>query len=422
MEAMPENDLGLESPLCVKVIGLGGGGSNVLAGIATERFPQVEYAVVNTDAQALAQSPISKKVLLGRSVTRGLGAGGDPSIGRKAVETDRAVLEDLIAGADLIILVTGLGGGTGTGAAALIAELAAKTDALVLTFATQPFTFEGSRRREVATSGMEELRGMLHGLIPVPNDLLLQETDESETALSAFAVADEWIGRGIHSICALLFETGIINQDFGALRNLLQGRGGKTIFATGAASGGDYMQDALSDLMDCPLLHTTERPSRLDRILVHLTAGPEMGLSKMQQVMTRISAQFESTEEIIFGAVIDPARTESLEICLIAKVELESTRTAAEAAGNQRAREPMEIEGGLGLETAIGSEKEKPAVHESKLLKKKKKAETDQDEFLFVDLEAQRGYFDQTDKNLYNNEDLDVPTYLRRGIKIKLKA
>ena len=422
MEAMPENDLGLESPLCVKVIGLGGGGSNVLAGIATERFPQVEYAVVNTDAQALAQSPISKKVLLGRSVTRGLGAGGDPSIGRKAVETDRAVLEDLIAGADLIILVTGLGGGTGTVAAALIAELAAKTDALVLTFATQPFTFEGSRRREVATSGMEELRGMLHGLIPVPNDLLLQETDESETALSAFAVADEWIGRGIHSICALLFETGIINQDFGALRNLLQGRGGKTIFATGAASGGDYMQDALSDLMDCPLLHTTERPNRLDRILVHLTAGPEMGLSKMQQVMTQISAQFESTEEIIFGAVIDPARTESLEICLIAKVELESTRTAAEAAGNQRAREPMEIEGGLGLETAIGSEKEKPAVHESKLLKKKKKAETDQDEFLFVDLEAQRGYFDQTDKNLYNNEDLDVPTYLRRGIKIKLKA
>lgn len=422
MEAMPENDLGLESPLCVKVIGLGGGGSNVLAGIATERFPQVEYAVVNTDAQALAQSPISKKVLLGRSVTRGLGAGGDPSIGRKAVETDRAVLEDLVAGADLLILVTGFGGGTGTVAAALIAELAAKTDALVLTFATQPFTFEGSRRRELATSGMEELRGMLHGLIPVPNDLLLQETDESETALSAFAVADEWIGRGIHSICALLFETGIINQDFGALRNLLQGRGGKTIFATGAATGGNYMQDALSDLMDCPLLHTTERPSRLDRVLVHLTAGPEMGLSKMQQVMTQISAQFESTEEIIFGAVIDPARTESLEICLIAKVELESTGSAAEAGGNQRAREPMEIEGGLGLETAIGSEKEKPAVHESKLLKKKKKAETDQDEFLFVDLEAQRGYFDQTDKNLYNNEDLDVPTYLRRGIKIKLKA
>lgn len=422
MEAMPENDLGLDPQLCVKVIGLGGGGSNVLAGIAPERFPQVEYAVVNTDASALAQSPITRKVLLGRSVTRGLGAGGDPSIGRKAVETDRAVLEDLIAGADLLILVTGLGGGTGTVAAARIAELAAKTDALVLTFATQPFTFEGSRRREVATSGMEELRGMLHGLIPVPNDLLLQETDESETALSAFAVADEWIGRGIHSICALLFETGIINQDFGALRNLLQGRGGKTIFATGAASGGDYIKDALSDLMDCPLLHTTERPSRLDRVLVHLTTGPEMGLSKMQEVMTQISAQFESTEEIIFGAVIDPARTESLEICLIAKVELESTRSAAAAPGKQGAREPMEIEGGLGLEAAIGSEKEKPAVHESKLLKKKKKVETDQDEFIFVDLEAQRGYFDQTDKNLYNNEDLDVPTYLRRGIKIKLKA
>ena len=420
MEAIAENELGLEPQLRVKVIGLGGGGSNVLAGITRERYPQVEYVVVNTDAQALSQSPVATKLLLGRSVTRGLGAGGDPAIGRKAVETDSAALEDLAKGADLLILVTGLGGGTGTVAAAMLAELAAKTDALVLTFATQPFTFEGARRREVASAGLEELRGSLHGLIPVPNDLLLQETDESETALSAFAVADEWIGRGIDAICAMLFETGIINQDFGALRNLLQGRGGKTIFATGAASGGDYINDALADLMDCPLLHTTERPSQLDRILVHLTAGPEMGLAKMQEVMTRISAQFESTEEIIFGAVIDQARGESLEICLIAKVELEATGGTARG-GKQGAREPMEIEGGLGLETAIAAEKEKPAVHESKLLKKRKQAETDQDEFLFVDLEAQRGYFDQTDKNLYNNEDLDVPTYLRRGIKIKLK-
>lgn len=422
MDEVPQGDLALESQLRVKVIGLGGGGSNVLAGIERERYPQVEYAIVNTDAQALGQSPVDSKVLVGRSVTRGLGAGGDPEIGAQAVATDRVALEGLVAGADLLILVVGMGGGTGTVAAALLAELGASAGAIVLTFATQPFTFEGARRREVANAGLSELRGKVHGLVPVPNDLLLQETDESETALSAFAVADEWIGRGIYSICAMLFETGIINQDFGALRGLLKGLGGKTIFATGAATGKNYITDALKDLLDCPLLHTTERPKQLDRILVHLVAGPEMGLSKMQQLMTQIGSHFESNEEILFGAVIDPARGESLELCLLAKVELESATHKSAGEEKARVRAPMETEQGLGLETLITAEKEKLPVHQSKLSKKKKKAETDQDEFLFVDLEAQRGYFDQTDQNLYNNEDLDVPTYLRKGIKIKLKA
>ncbi|NCG08135.1 MAG: cell division protein FtsZ [Verrucomicrobia bacterium] len=421
MDEVPQEDLALESQLRIKVIGLGGGGSNVLAGIDRTRYPQVEYSIVNTDSQALVQSPVDSKVLVGRSVTRGLGAGGDPEIGSQAIATDRAALEGLVAGADLLILVVGLGGGTGTVAAALLAELGTAAGAIVLTFATQPFTFEGSRRREVANAGLSELRGKVHGLVPVPNDLLLQETDESETALSAFAVADQWIGRGIHSICAMLFETGVINQDFGALRGLLQGLGGKTIFATGAATGGDYITNALRDLLDCPLLHTTERPKQLDRILVHLVAGPEMGLSKMQQLMTQIGSHFESNEEILFGAVIDPERTESLEVCLLAKVELESAARKASGGDTDRAREPMETEQGLGLEGFISTQKEKPPVHESKLSKKRKKAATDQDEFLFVDLEAQRGYFDQTDQNLYNNEDLDVPTYLRKGIKIKLK-
>jgi cell division protein FtsZ len=419
MEDLPQDDLGLEPQLRVKVIGLGGGGSNVLAAMDQGRYPQVEYAVLNTDSQALAQSPVGKKLLVGRSVTRGLGAGGDPEIGRQAVESDRVAVEELVTGVDLLILVAGLGGGTGTVAAEVAAELAAKSEALVLTFVTQPFTFEGARRREVATAGLEQLRGMVHGLIPVPNDLLLQETDENETALSAFAVADEWIGRGINSICAMLFETGIINQDYGALRGLMQGRGGKTIFATGAASGGDYMKAAMMNLFDCPLLHSNQAPKQLDGILVHLITGPEMGLSQMQTVMNEISKQFESNQEIIFGAVIDPARTEFLEICLLAKAELEGASSTSQAETNKGSRLPMEAGNGNTLEPKTDTLKF--PVHESKLPKKKKKQEDDQDEFLFVDLEAQRGYFDQTDQNIYNNEDLDVPTYLRRGIKIKLK-
>ncbi|CAI8275506.1 MAG: Cell division protein FtsZ [Opitutia bacterium UBA7350] len=422
MENVPHNGTELEASIRVRVIGLGGGGSNVLAGIDRDRYPHVEYLAVNTDSQALAHSPLTHKVLLGQNITRGLGAGGDFEIGRQVVEADRAELEALVAEVDLLILVTGLGGGTGTAAALLLAELATQTEATVLAFTTQPFTFEGARRREISDAALADLREKVHGLIPVPNDLLLQETEEDDTALSAFAVADKWIGKGIHSLCAMLFETGIINQDFSALRNLLQRRGGKTIFAIGAGKDEDFVKDALSQLCDCPLLHATERPSRMDRILLHLVVGSEMGLAKIQEVVTSISEQFDSSKEIIVGAVMDSRFAKSLEICLIAKVEIEPTATTSDNAGLRNGREPMETIGSLGLENANMEANPKPVVHVSKLIgKKKKEANEDQDEFLFVDLEAQRGYFEQTDQNLYNNEDLDVPTFLRRGIKIKLK-
>jgi cell division protein FtsZ len=406
--------------LRIKIIGLGGGGSNVVAGLSQEAYPQVKYTAINSDAQALNSLQLENKVLVGSSVTRGLGAGGDPEIGARAVDADRATLAGLVEDTDLIILVVGLGGGTGTMAALLLAELALETDAIVIAFATIPFTFEGGRRREIAQTGLDKLRNTVHGLIPVPNDFLLQEADEAATALTAFAVADQWIGRGIHSINTMLFETGVINQDFGALRNLFQGRGGKTIFATGSAHGDDFVAKALDNLLANPLLHISERPKHLDRILVNLIAGSDLGLAKMQAVVLEIGKRFESSQEIIFGAVIDPNRTESLEICLLAKAELDGANPSKKVTIKSRQREALEMDDGLGLDAPISVEPKKQMVHKSKLRKKKVNA-VDQDEFLFVDLDAQRGYFDQTKQNLYNGEDLDVPTYLRRGIKIKLK-
>jgi cell division protein FtsZ len=406
--------------LKIKIIGVGGAGTNAVDGLKLDNLGDVRFAAINTDAQALVNSPIAEKLVIGRTVTHGLSAGGEVEIGRKAAESDRDAIARMIADMDLIILVVGLGGGTGSAVAPVIAEVAAKTDALVLTFATQPFSFEGARRQRIADESLGELRKRVHGLIRLPNDMLLQEGEEDTSVLNAFAVADQWIGRGVNSICAMLLKTGLINQDFSALRSIFQNHGGKTMFATGSATGEDFVQDALEELFLCPLLHMGDRPANLDRILVNIIGGADLGIAKVNVIMSQVTKRFGSREDIVFGAVIDEARRESLEICILAKAELE---LASEAGPNpmETNRERATDSEGLGLESQIAMENKPPrAVHQSKL-RKKKPAANNQDEFKF-DTEAQRGYFDKTERNLYKDEDLDVPTYLRRGIKIKLKA
>jgi len=408
-----------EGALKIKIIGVGGAGTNAVDGLKLDDLGDVRLAAVNTDAQALNQSPIAEKLVLGRSVTRGLGSGGELDIGKAAAESSRDAIARLIGDMDLIILVVGLGGGTGSAAAAVIAEVAAKTDALVLAFATLPFSFEGARRKRIAEESIGELRQLVHGLIPLPNDVLLQEGEEDTSVLNAFAVADRWIGRGVNSLCAMLLRTGLINQDFGSLRSVFQNRGGKTIFGTGLASGGDFVGDALEDLFICPLLHLGDRPSQLDRILVNVIGGADLGIAKVNEVMTQVAKRFGSREDIVFGAVIDESRSESLELCILGKSEMEVT---AKPVSDPPAPAPRMETTGLGIETEISQDARGPRpVHRSKLSRKKAKPDVDQDEFTFVDSDAQRGYFDKTDRNDYNEEDLDVPTFMRRGIKIKIK-
>lgn len=403
----------------IKVIGVGGAGTNAVDGLKLDDLGDVRLAAINTDAQALNNSPIAEKLVIGRSITRGLGAGGEIDIGRKAAESDRDAIARLIGDMDLIILVVGLGGGTGSAAASVVAEVAAKTEALVLAFATLPFSFEGPRRKRIAEDSIGELRQLVHGLIPMPNDVLLQEGEEDTSVLNAFAVADRWIGRGVNSLCTMLLKTGLINQDFSSLRSVFQDRGGKTIFGTGSARGGDYVNDALEDLYICPLLHLGDRPAQLDRILVNVIGGVDLGIAKVNEIMTQVTKRFGSREDIVFGAVIDESYHQSIELCVLGKAEMGASRSM-EA---ELVEKPptTTITTGLGLETEIAQDTNVPKpVHKSKL-RKKKTVDASQDEFTFIDLDAQRGYFDKTDRNEYNDEDLDVPTFMRRGIKIKIK-
>ena len=413
--------------LKIKIIGVGGAGTNAVDGLKLDNLGDVRLAVINTDAQALANSPIAEKLVIGRSVSHGLSAGGEVEIGRRAAESDRDAIARLIADMDLIILVVGLGGGTGSAVAPILAEVAAKTDALVLSFATQPFSFEGARRQRIADESLGELRNRVHGLITLPNDVLLQEGEEDTSVLNAFAVADQWVGKGINSICAMLLKTGLINQDFSALRAVFKNIGGKTLFATGSGSGVDFVKNALEELFICPLLHMGDSPANLDCILVNIIGGANLGISKVNTIVSQVSKRFGSKEDIVFGAVIDEALGDRIEICILAKADLEVVDKPIDSSEgvssniDKRNEESQSNLGGIGLEPQISQSNEPPrAVHKSKL-SKKNLVNSKQNEFTF-DTGAQRGYFDKTERNMYKDEDLDVPTFMRRGIKIRIKT
>ena len=424
LDSLSSNDTP-RAGLRIKIIGVGGAGTNAVGALGLEGFDSVQLAAINTDAQALASSSIAEKLMIGRTVTRGLGAGGEVDLGRAAAESDRDAIAALIGDVDLIIMVVGFGGGTGSAAAPIVAEVAAKTDALVLAFVTLPFSFEGQRRKRIADEGLGELRKLVHGVIPLPNDVLLQEGEEDTSVLNAFAITDRWIGRGVNSLCAMLLKTGIVNLDLGSLRSVFQGQGGKTIFGTGVATGGDYVKDALDDLFICPLLHLGDRPAQLDRILVNVIGGADLPISRVNDIVSQVSKRFGSREDVVFGAVLDQSRRESLEICVLGKAEMERRQVPAQQAQPvEVVTSPLEVMEGLGLQSEIAQD-DLPLqpVHDSKLLgRKKKQPNDDQDEFTFNEVDAQRGYFEKTDRNDYKDEDLDVPTYLRRGIKIKLKV
>lgn len=416
-----------ETPgLKIKVIGLGGAGTNAIDGLELEGLESVALAAVNTDAQALANSPVAGKLLIGRSVTRGLSAGGEVDIGRAAAKADREELSALVEGMDLVILVVGLGGGTGSALAPVLADLAIQSNALVLAFATLPFSFEGARRKQIAEESLGELRKIVHGLVPLPNDVLLQESEENSSVLGAFSVADQWIGRGVQSICSMLLKTGLINQDFSSLRAVFSDPGGKTIFGIGHSEGAESIEEALEDLAICPLLHLGDRPSSLDRLLVNVIGGADLQITQIQHIVSEVSKRFGSREDIVFGAVIDEQRAGSVEICLLGKSGLEANSGTGSAGSGEKLfpeKEDEVLPPSLNLEPQVAKDNKVPrAVHKSKLRRRKKESPADQDEFTFIEMDAHRGYFDNTDRNLYKDEDLDIPTYLRKGIKIKIKA
>ncbi len=424
-----EHSLLTDRSIAIKLVGVGGAGSNAVDRLKMENLERLQMAVINTDYQALASSPVQDKVLIGMSVTRGLGAGGDPDLGREAAEADREKVAAIVKDCDLIFLVTGMGGGTGSGASPVVAEIAAETGALVIAFVTMPFSFEGGRRLKQAEEGLRALRQVCDAVIPLPNDVLLQEAADNETVLDSFARADEWIGRGVKSLWSMLFKTGLINLDFATLRQAFQQRGGKTLFGLGEGLGENAVTDAISSLKLCPLLHTPEFSRKADRLLVNILGGADLTLPKVNELMTFITEQFGRDSHIIMGAVIDEDMAGRVEVCVIGTSDMggrgvPSRRTVTPLAKGRtlpagQASVPAP-RGDVAVVTAGSSKPSRVAELELPVGRDNKDATGQpiaQEEFGFGEVES-RGHFEKTDRNLFDGQDLDVPTYLRKGIKI----
>ncbi len=423
LEALTDRDVG------IKLIGIGGGGSNAVDRLKMENLDRLQLAVINTDFKALNVSPVQDKILIGTTVTRGLSAGGDPVLGYEAADADREKIADIVRGTDLVFIVAGLGGGTGSGAAPVVAEVATEAGALVIAFVTLPFSFEGGRRRKQAEEALAELRAVCHAVIPLSNDLLLQEGTEQTSVLDAFARADAWIGRGVKSIWGLLSRTGLINLDFAALRQAFQQRGGKTLFGLGVGEGENAAMLAFEDLKQCPLLHTPEFARKADRLMVNITGGADLSLTKVNELMTAVTEEFGKEAHVIMGAVIDEELQGKVEVCVLGTTDLGSRnfvrRPTPIAKKTDKSTPPI-----VTITTAVetGAKTAKPAITTGAGAQASVAAgvaanpadKPQQEEFGFGgnDPVENRGSFNKSDRNLFQGHDLDVPTYLRKGIKI----
>jgi cell division protein FtsZ len=412
-----EHGLLTDRSIAIKLIGVGGAGSNAVDRLKMENLERLQLTVINTDYQALSSSPVQDKVLIGMGVTRGLGAGGDPDLGREAAEADREKISLVVKDCDLVFLIGGMGGGTGSGALPVVAETATEAGALVIAFVTMPFSFEGGRRLKQAEEGLLALRRVCDAVIPLPNDILLQEGAEDASVLDSFARADEWIGRGVKSIWAMLIKTGLINLDFSALRQVFLQRGSKTLFGLGEGTGENAVPDAIASLKFCPLLHTPEFSRKADRLLVNIIGGPDLTLPKVNELMTAITDQFGRESHVIMGAVIDEDRQNSVEVCVIGTSDM-GGRVQSRRPPSVLGRQPRTGHAGQPADTPAGPV---PTVTQTAaVMAAAREAEkVAQDEFGFGEIES-RGHFEKTDRNLFDGQDLDVPTYLRQGIKITL--
>ena len=299
----------------IKVIGVGGGGSNAVNRMIKAKLRGVEFIAVNTDKQALDASDATVKLHIGRKVTRGLGAGGNPEVGESAAEENREDLTRLLHDTDMVFVTAGMGGGTGTGAAPVIAEIARSTGALTIGIVTKPFVFEGTRRMEAADRGLEEMAGKVDTLITIPNERLIAVTDRKTPIVDAFRKADDVLRQGVQGISDLIVYPGLINLDFADVKAIMSGQGA-ALMGIGHGSGDQRATDAARDAIASQLLETTI--SGAQGILLNITGGADLTLYEVNEACQMVRKNADPSCNIIWGTVIDDHMGGEVKITVIA--------------------------------------------------------------------------------------------------------
>ena len=314
---MDENDLNymMDGTATIKVIGVGGAGNNAVNRMIEAGIRNVEFIAVNTDRQTLNESKAGSKIQIGEKLTRGLGAGANPDIGAQAAEESRAEIAEVLKGADMVFVTAGMGGGTGTGAASIVASTAKELGILTLGVVTKPFTFEGKKRLAQAERGVASLKGKVDTLVVIPNDKLLQVIDRKTSMVEAFRMADDVLRQGVQGISDLISVPGVINLDFADVRTIMLNQG-MAHMGIGSASGENRAEDAAKQAIQSPLLETSIEGAR--GIIINITGGSDMGLHEANTAAELVQRSADPEANIIFGTVIDDSMGDELQITVIA--------------------------------------------------------------------------------------------------------
>ena len=299
----------------IKVVGVGGGGTNAVNRMVDAGLSGVEFIAVNTDAQALMGCDADVKIHIGSAATRGLGAGADPAVGLAAAQESRDELKEALKGADMIFITAGEGGGTGTGAAPVVADLGREIHALTVGVVTKPFGFEGRRRSQQAEQGIDSLREKLESLIVIENDRLLQVVEKQTSVVDAFRMADDVLRQGVQGITDLITVPGIVNLDFADVRTIMRDAG-SALMGIGAARGENRATEAARSAVSSPLLESSIEGAT--GILLNITGPPDLGLFEVNEAAEVVTSAAAGDANIIFGAVIDEGLSDELRVTVIA--------------------------------------------------------------------------------------------------------
>ena len=363
----------------IKVIGCGGGGSNAVNRMIVEGLKNVEFIAINTDKQALLLSQANQKIQIGEKLTKGLGAGANPEIGKKAAEESREEITASIKGANMVFITAGMGGGTGTGAAPVVAEIAKSMDILTVGVVTKPFPFEGKRRMRHAEMGIENLKEKVDTLVIIPNERLLTMADKKTTLLDSFKLADDVLRQGVQAISDLITITGVINADFADIKAVMLNKG-LAHMGVGFGKGDNRAQDAVKQAISSPLLETSIDGAT--DVIINFTGGADLGALEVYDAADVVRESVDPDANIIVGAVIDETLTEEVRITVIA----------------------------TGFESE-GGNAEIPSVQP--VAKSAPKESVVQEEVAATTTASES----VVSKDPYESDDLDIPVFLRRQNK-----
>jgi len=386
---------GIETAARILVVGVGGGGGHAIDRMMETKMRGVEFVAINTDAQDLHHNRAAEKIHIGKNLTKGLGAGMNPEIGRQAAEENRDEIQDVLKGADMIFVTCGMGGGTGTGASPVVAEVAKESGALTVGVVTKPFSFEGSQRAAIAEEGLENLRDRVDTLVTIPNDRLLQVIDKKTSLLNAFRIVDDILRQGVQGISDLITIPGIVNVDFADVRAIMQDAG-SALMGIGHAAGDNRAVEAARQAINSPLLEMSIDGAK--GVLFNISGDSEMGMMEVHEAANIITENIDPNAKVIFGAVMrEDAGNKKGEI----KVTV--VATGFDSVENvRRAQEPTIISKPVMQavsQPVVEIKKEMITTTELEIKKPKKK--------------LRYGDFNERDEDDNDEDELEIPTFIR---------